>query len=183
MCNAKKSDAENPTIRFYLDSAKTKLVELRRSGSTSDTLSLVYKSGNIQSFYTLVEPGGTFLPSKIDNNDIHVTESDVSITLNPAYVKTSAGSAWCRRYGTLMVLSFYIQLNGTMENFKSYKLMTLSKQGYYDIKGIAMSQSDGKAHVLEITALGKDVSLAIKGEAITDNEWIWGTLIIPTLTL
>lgn len=159
------------------------MVELRRSGGGSDTLSLVYKSGNIQSFYTLVEHGGTFLPSKIDSNDIHVTESDVSITLNPTYVKTIAGSAWCRRYGTLMVLSFYIQLNGTMENFKSYKLMTLSKQGYYDIKGIAMSQSDGKAHVIEIAALRKDVNLAIKNEAIADNEWIWGTLIIPTLAL
>ena len=81
-----------------------------------------------------------------------------------------------------MVLSFYVEIQGTLSNWTNYKLFTLEKPSCFDIKGTAVSQTDGKGHVVEIGNGVKDVYLSVKGEGFVTPDYLWGTLTIPTFT-
>ena len=106
-----------------------------------------------------------------------ITSSEASVINSDIIVD---GQSWCRRFGKLMLLSFYVKIKGEFSSYNSYNLFKLSKKASFDVKGIVMTQTDGVSHVVEIGNQKSEVNLAIKGESISPEDWIWGYMMIPT---
>lgn len=113
-------------------------------------------------------------------NNIENTHADISAILNKSVC--SSGNMWGIRSGSVLIVTFYLQLTGTFKQYTSYKLGTLNKViTNTDIRSIAMDQNTGHAHIIGCVAGSKDVMLDVKGEELLKaGNWIWGQIVAFT---
>ena len=113
-------------------------------------------------------------------NNIENTNADISVTLNKSVC--SSGNMWGIRSGSVLIITFYLQLTGTFKQYTGYKLGTLNKAiTNVDMRSIAMDQDTGHAHVIGCVAGSKDIMLDLKGEELLKaGNWIWGQFVAFT---
>lgn len=113
-------------------------------------------------------------------NTIENTHADISVTLNKSVC--SSGNMWGIRSGSVLIITFYLQLTGTFKQYTGYKLGTLNKAiTNVDMRSIAMDQDTGHAHVIGCVAGSKDIMLDLKGEELLKaGNWIWGQFVAFT---